>query len=68
MKVFGKQLCNAATQADELWSRTSSVFDIAPETQKQIQTGMSRGFGALNAFSKEWEATEGFEQVYGDVI
>lgn len=29
---------------------------------------MERGFGALNAFSKEWEATEGFEQVYGDVI
>ncbi|ELK03535.1 THAP domain-containing protein 10 isoform X2 [Pteropus alecto] len=28
VKVFGKQLCNAATQTDELWSRTSSVFDI----------------------------------------
>ncbi|XP_008581048.1 PREDICTED: THAP domain-containing protein 10 [Galeopterus variegatus] len=27
-KVFGKQLCNATTQTDELWSRTSSLFDI----------------------------------------
>ncbi|KAK2493118.1 hypothetical protein MC885_003785, partial [Smutsia gigantea] len=28
VKVFGKLLCNATTQTDELWSRTSSLFDI----------------------------------------
>ncbi|XP_003929727.1 THAP domain-containing protein 10 [Saimiri boliviensis] len=28
VKVFGKRLCNATTQTDELWSRTSSLFDI----------------------------------------
>ncbi|XP_007467907.1 PREDICTED: THAP domain-containing protein 10 [Lipotes vexillifer] len=27
VKVFGTQLCNATTQIDELWSRTSSLFD-----------------------------------------
>ncbi|XP_030670542.1 THAP domain-containing protein 10 isoform X1 [Nomascus leucogenys] len=28
VKAFGKRLCNATTQTDELWSRTSSLFDI----------------------------------------
>uniref|UniRef100_A0A8C6B7Y4 THAP domain-containing protein 1 n=1 Tax=Monodon monoceros TaxID=40151 RepID=A0A8C6B7Y4_MONMO len=27
VKVFGTRLCNATTQTDELWSRTSSLFD-----------------------------------------
>nr|XP_012623767.1 THAP domain-containing protein 10 [Microcebus murinus] len=28
VKVLGKRLCSATTQTDELWSRTSSLFDI----------------------------------------
>eukprot|EP00069_Balaena_mysticetus_P005975 bmy_05047T0 len=27
VKVFGTRLCNATTQTDDLWSRTSSLFD-----------------------------------------
>lgn len=35
---------------------------------REWKTRMEREFGALNAFNKEWEATEGLEQVYGDVF
>ncbi|XP_012496107.1 PREDICTED: THAP domain-containing protein 10 [Propithecus coquereli] len=28
VKALGKRLCNASTQTDEWWSRTSSLFDI----------------------------------------
>uniref|UniRef100_A0A2K5RVC7 THAP domain-containing protein 1 n=1 Tax=Cebus imitator TaxID=2715852 RepID=A0A2K5RVC7_CEBIM len=41
VKVFGKRLCDATTQTDELWSRTSSLFDIYSNTDWDIKSKQS---------------------------
>ncbi|XP_032100737.1 THAP domain-containing protein 10 [Sapajus apella] len=39
VKVFGKRLCVATTQTDELWSRTSSLFDIYSSDSERYRLG-----------------------------
>ncbi|XP_069314285.1 THAP domain-containing protein 10 [Eulemur rufifrons] len=42
VKVLGKRLCNATTQTDELWSRTSSLFDIdSSDSETDIKSEQS---------------------------